>query len=166
MEHAPQPLVIGYSQRQMWLCLLGGIAGVAAGLALDFIDQFKGVPLRGWPIYTLAGVFVVIGVSGLLTRKALLVVDAEGVHAPRQRLSIPWGQVAEVRGFTAGGVAPYLLVRVVDAAAVPGFTWNRTKYWAVSGEFAAGEVAISLTGADLSLDAVVKDIRERISARD
>lgn len=126
---------------------LGGVGAIVIGGVLEWMHH-------SWPFW--GGYLIILGVAlacggfwGIIKRPTYLVVDGEGIHAPRQISLIPWSQVLEVYPLLDLGKIPYLVVRVKTPESMAAFTSGRRAYFPKSHHLADDEIAISLFCANL-----------------
>lgn len=160
MSNAALPITVGTSVRKGLLALGVGSAMLLVGLGLDLVEPLRRtIPVWGWPFWLIGGVLTVVGAALLVVRPAFLVIDEEGLTASRGKLHIAWDQIVDVHGQSPSGLAHWLVVKVVDPAAIRGFA-KRTS-WAGGPQAGPDECPIGLTGADHDLDDVVAFVKAR-----
>jgi len=104
---------LGTSRRKVARMLVVAASLLLGGLVLGAADVGDYVPLGGW-VPAIAGLLLAAtALYRLLARPIVMTIDQTGLRIPRQIQLLPWGRVAELRGFTRHGLTPFIIVRTL-----------------------------------------------------
>lgn len=146
-------------EQTLGLALMGLIGAIIGG-TLEW--TCPGWPHTGWAVVILGTAFVITGSWGAIRRSTYLVVDGQGIHAPRQIGLIPWNQVLDIYPLLDLEKIPYLVVRVKSPDSLPTFSSGRRAYFPKSHRIADDEIAISLWCANLgnrNMEQIVEEVK-------
>ena len=138
---------------------MGGVAVAIIGVALEWMHHSW--PYWGGYLIILGAWLSIAGLWGIIRHPTYLVVDGEGIHAPRQIDLVPWNQVLDIYPLLDLEKIPYLVVRVRSPDSLPTFSSGRSEYFPKSHRIGDDEIAISLWCANLG-DRNVEQIVEEV----